>query len=294
MKKSYYVLIVLSLITVIGGGIAIYWVTQENERKNKLLEEQRLNEQLVENDFYTQQRKRIEDLIESEAEAEREEAERSRQYKTPDAYQVNFHSDKKEILPIENIGAEDNSLDVLLTNLLTFFNYYDVSVTKEDLLERIHFEKLYEKDGKLVSDLSPTNACILNKDNELISCFAPYLATIYQQMLQDKQIEKYVAFTSMNLHYSIPDFPIIIWIGTDYLDNPEVFEWYSSDGKEKYTAPKNTHIVLVMGYDKENFYIIDPLKEGVTKVERSILEASYNAYGRQKFFMNFGRAGLFK
>ena len=49
-----------------------------------------------------------------------------------------------------------------------------------------------------------------------------------------------------------------------------------------------------MGYDKENFYIIDPLKEGVTKVERSILEASYNAYGRQKFFMNFGRAGLFK
>ncbi|HIQ93856.1 TPA: C39 family peptidase [Candidatus Ventrenecus stercoripullorum] len=98
----------------------------------------------------------------------------------------------------------------------------------------------------------------------------------------------------MNLHYSIPDFPIIIWIGTDYLDNPEVFEWYSSDGKEKYTAPKNTHTVLVMGYDKENFYIIDPLKEGITKVERSILEASYNAYGRQKFFMNFGRAGLFK
>ena len=294
MKKSYYVLIVLSLITVIGGGIAIYWVTQENERKNKLLEEQRLNEQLVENDFYTQQRKRIEDLIESEAEAEREEAERSRQYKTPDAYQVNFHSDKKEILPIENIGSEDNSLDVLLTNLLMFFDYYDVSVTKEELLERIHFEKLYEKDGMLVTDLSPVNACILNKDNELISCFAPYLSTIYQQMLQDKQIEKYVTFTSMNLHYSIPDFPIIIWIGTDYLDNPEVFEWYSSDGKEKYTAPKNTHTVLVMGYDKENFYIIDPLKEGITKVERSILEASYNAYGRQKFFMNFGRAGLFK
>lgn len=294
MKKSYYVLIVLSLITVIGGGISIYWVTQENERKNKLLEEQRLNEKLVENDFYTQQRKKIDELVKSEAEAEREEAERSRQNGTPDAYQVNFHSDKKEILPIENIGSEDNSLDVLLTNLLTFFNYYDVSVTKEDLLERIHFEKLYEKDGKLVSDLSPTNACILNKDNELISCFAPYLATIYQQMLQDKQIEKYVAFTSMNLNYSIPDFPIIIWIGTDYLDNPEVFEWYSSDGKEKYTAPKNTHIVLVMGYDKENFYIIDPLKEGITKVERSILEASYNAYGRQKFFMNFGRAGLFK
>ena len=269
MKKSYYVLIVLSLITVIGGGISIYWVTQENERKNKLLEEQRLNEKLVENDFYTQQRKKIDELVKSEAEAEREEAERSRQNGTPDAYQVNFHSDKKEILPIENIGAEDNSLDVLLTNLLTFFNYYDVSVTKEDLLERIHFEKLYEKDGKLVSDLSPTNACILNKDNELISCFAPYLETIYQQMLQDKQIEKYVAFTSMNLHYSIPDFPII-------------------------TAPKNTHIVLVMGYDKENFYIIDPLKEGITKVERSILEASYNAYGRQKFFMNFGRAGLFK
>ena len=140
MKKSYYVLIVLSLITVIGGGISIYWVTQENERKNKLLEEQRLNEKLVENDFYTQQRKKIDELVKSEAEAEREEAERSRQNGTPDAYQVNFHSDKKEILPIENIGAEDNSLDVLLTNLLTFFNYYDVSVTKEDLLERIHLE----------------------------------------------------------------------------------------------------------------------------------------------------------
>ena len=77
-------------------------------------------------------------------------------------------------------------------------------------------------------------------------------------------------------------------------DNRIKYTWYSSDGKEKYTAPKNTHIVLVMGYDKENFYIIDPLKEGVTKVERSILEASYNAYGRQKFFMDFGRAGLFK
>lgn len=294
MKKSYYVLIVLSLITVIGGGISIYWVTQENERKNKLLEEQRLNEKLVENDFYTQQRKRVDELVKSEAEDEREEAERSRQYGTPDAYQVNFHSDKKEILPIENIGSEENSLDVLLANLLMFFNYYDVSVTKEELLERIHFEKLYEKDGKLVSNLSPTSACIMNTDDEIISCFAPYLATVYQQMLQDKQIEKYVAFTSMNLHYSIPDFPIIIWISRDYLDNPEVFEWYSSDGQEKYTAPKNAHTVLVMGYEKENFYIVDPLKEGVTKVERSILEASYNAYGRQKFFMNFGRAGLFK
>ena len=85
MKKSYYVLIVLSLITVIGGGISIYWVTQENERKNKLLEEQRLNEKLVENDFYTQQRKRVDELVKSEAKDEREEAERSRQYKTPDA-----------------------------------------------------------------------------------------------------------------------------------------------------------------------------------------------------------------
>ena len=80
--------------------------------------------------------------------------------------------------------------------------------------------------------------------------------------------------------------PVLVWTTTDYTEAKEVYEWFSYDKSKTYTYPKNAHVVVVIGMDKDNYYINDPLKdEKEIKVPRKKFNKSYDSMGRQALFI---------
>lgn len=80
--------------------------------------------------------------------------------------------------------------------------------------------------------------------------------------------------------------PVLVWTTTDYTEAKEVYEWFSYDKSKTYTYPKNAHVVVVIGMDKNNYYINDPLKdEKEIKVPRKKFNKSYDSMGRQALFI---------
>jgi len=286
----------LLLIAMFGSVGFVYFYTEKKDNE-RLQEEEKRNYGLLKDDYYYKRRSTFDEWKKDEIEFEKNVRENSKENDTYDPFEVNFYSDKKEVLDIQNLGSSDDYFDVLITNIVMFLNYHKVSITKEEITEYFKITSLKEVDGKIVGE-SPEDSCIANLENQVIGCMKPYVDKVVQTIFDEKKPGEYLDSRDnefgLNIHYSIPDIPVIIWVGKDYQEKDEITSWYSYDGTKKYTMPKNMHIVLFMGYDKENFYINDPLKEGTFKIKREVLEKTYDFYGRQKVFRYYGRAGLYK
>ncbi len=76
--------------------------------------------------------------------------------------------------------------------------------------------------------------------------------------------------------------PVAIWVTQDYSAVNEVYQWLSYDRENVYLYPKNQHCVMLIGYDSENYYVCNPLKnEPTTAVPRADLEISFASMGSQ-------------
>ena len=80
--------------------------------------------------------------------------------------------------------------------------------------------------------------------------------------------------------------PVLVWTTTDYSEAKDIYEWFSYDKSRTYTYPKNTHVVVIVGMDKNYYYINDPLKnEKSIKVSRKKFNKSYDSMGRQALYI---------
>lgn len=76
--------------------------------------------------------------------------------------------------------------------------------------------------------------------------------------------------------------PFLIWTTIDYIEAKDIYEWFSYDGKNTYTYPKNSHVIVVTRVDENYYYINDPLKsEKNIQVAKDQLEKSFDSLGRQ-------------
>ena len=77
-----------------------------------------------------------------------------------------------------------------------------------------------------------------------------------------------------------------MWTTTDYSEAKDVYEWFSYDRTKMYTYPKNAHVVVVIGMDKDNYFINDPLRdEKEIVVSRKKFNKSYDSMGRQALYI---------
>lgn len=75
--------------------------------------------------------------------------------------------------------------------------------------------------------------------------------------------------------------PVVVWINADFIEDIEWINWNDSEGK-CIKANLNMHCVLVTGYDEENIYYNDPLREEKDKgVSRVVFTNVWNAMGRK-------------
>lgn len=181
-------------------------------------------------------------------------------------------------LPTYPNGCEAASAVMLL-------NYYGVNITLEEFMAYLPKEKIYTEDG---TRFGPNPALYYAGDpkspNGGWGCFDIVIAKTINTILENKNLSLSINLKEGKERLSAIAYngPSLIWVTIDYEEVKEVFTWTSYDKKETYTYPKDEHVVVLIGYDEEYYYINDPLKnEKNVKVKKEQLEKCYDSLGRQ-------------
>lgn len=116
-------------------------------------------------------------------------------------------------------------------------------------------------------------------------CFAPVIVKALNLCIPASHIAKNLTGLSLDTlaqEYISQGIPVAIWITQNYSAVDEVYQWQSFDESTTYLYPKNQHCVVLVGYDKANYYIADPLAtEHMTICDKDDLNLSYNSMGMQ-------------
>jgi len=121
-------------------------------------------------------------------------------------------------------------------------------------------------------------------------CFSPVIVNALNSYLSGKDHEAQnvsgATLSALCGNFIDAEIPAAIWVTQDYSAVSEVYQWLSYDRENVYLYPKNQHCVMLIGYDSENYYICDPLKnEEVTAVDRASLELSFTSMGSQSVIL---------
>lgn len=270
MKKKYYLLLILLiLLSSIGGNIYLLHriKIEKNAVKNSIiptLREDFLQKQI----FITQLNEVKEYEFKEELPTIREKLEYNN-----GIYILNV----KNILQLPDFpnGCEAASAVMLL-------NYYGIDITLENFVDDyLPTSEVYKKNGvRYGPDPALYYAGDPRSEQGGWGCYEPVIERTLDKII-DAKIFHTINLTNTELPDLLTQLPVIIWITTDYSVADDLYQWSSYDKTKSYTYSKKTHAVLLIGYDNNNYYINDPLKDEVVKVEKKTLEKSYDSMGRQ-------------
>lgn len=75
-------------------------------------------------------------------------------------------------------------------------------------------------------------------------------------------------------------YPVIVWVSINMIDTYPTSSWYLQNG-EKYTWIANEHCMVLIGYDDNNYYFVDPYKGKEVMYKKAITEKRYSELGMQ-------------
>lgn len=192
----------------------------------------------------------------------------------PDKYQIKM----KHLTQFDNLvtGCEIVSTCMVL-------NYWGKdNVTPEDMLTHLRRGKLkMNKDGVLYGP-TPDNMFIGDPHQYSgFGCFAPTICRVVHNYYYT-DIEAIdttgTPLSELAAKYVANDIPVLIWVTDGMSPVGEGSTWRSvdSDGKitkEEFVWPLNEHCVVLIGYDKNNYIICDPLDQNEsTKYDKKLVE----------------------
>lgn len=199
-------------------------------------------------------------------------------YTPPDPLPQKYQIKMKHITQFDNLvtGCEIVSTCMVL-------NYYGKdSVTPEDMLTHLRRGKLkVNKDGVLYG---PTPDDMFIGDPHRLDgfgCFAPAICKVVHNYYYT-DIEAIdttgTPLSELCATYVANDIPVIIWVTDGMSPVGEGDRWRSVDSsgkmtKEEFVWPLNEHCVVLIGYDKSNYVICDPLDwSESTKYDKKLVE----------------------
>lgn len=178
------------------------------------------------------------------------------------------------------------------TSAVMLLRYYGIDISLDEfVLKYLKKDNIYSKDGERFGpDPKTTYAGNPGSLTGGFGIFAPGIRDAMEKALAEKMdsssTERLYVFgnddTSYPLEYYKLSFPIVIWATTNYEPTKEMWTWKSVDGTHSYTYPKNSHTIVVTGFDENYYYVNDPLQSSEnTKIEKEKLEKSFDSLGRQ-------------
>lgn len=184
-------------------------------------------------------------------------------------------------------GCESVSSTMLL-------NYYgfNISVDKfiDDYLNTDYFE--FDKNGQMLGPDTYSAFIGSPYSEDSLGCFPPVIETAMNKYLKNKNFRAVdITGSSMEFllnHYIANDQPVLIWATMWMQESFVTYEWTVKGAKinspykdgDTCTWLANEHCMVLIGYDKNNYYLNDPLSNSVTSYNREIFDERYTQMGR--------------
>ena len=198
---------------------------------------------------------------------------------------------EREKEPVENISSIKLNVSNILqnpemptgceiTSLAIDLNYLfpDDGITKQYMADNY-------LDTAVIGTASPNDAFLGSPySSHSYGCYAPVIEKTANKYLLESG-KDYWAYDvtgtefSNLLKYLNDGYPVIIWATTNMVDTYQSTSWNIKGNNVPWLA--NEHCLVLIGYDSSNYYIADPLNDGITSYERSLVETRYNQMGKQ-------------
>ena len=287
MKKKYKILVIILIIVGIIANNFIWYKLYSREKE-------RLKQAIIPSlmdDYYTNQLilsknghdyDNSDDYSVSDYEAVLDEYYDKLQY----SFVVNNFPLVKQNPDYPN-GCEIASATMLL-------NYFNIDIGIKEYVDfYLPKEEVYEKDGlRYGPDPSRYYAGNPRDSSRGWGTFLPViknsLYTIFKSKLPEDTVgHVYTSDDKLPLEEYVQNgSPVLVWTTINYSEAKDSYEWFSYDKSRTYTYPKNAHVVVIIGMDKNYYYINDPLKdEKAIKVSRKEFDKSYDSMGRQALYI---------
>ncbi|WP_430790986.1 C39 family peptidase [Virgibacillus flavescens] len=209
-------------------------------------------------------------------------------------YIKEYHRDKDNNIVITDVRMDVGVLmqepelpnGCEITALTCTLNYYGYDATKTNLSDRFLPKKPFEnRNGKLygADPHKLYGGDPRSRDQGFYSYPSPVAEAADQYLISMGKETKAEIINGSSKEeikgYLNRGIPIIMWITVD-LEKPKLGKsWYLYETNEKFDSIRNSHTVVVRGYNENTFYIMDPLK-GYVSYDIEKLWASYEAAGK--------------
>lgn len=117
-------------------------------------------------------------------------------------------------------------------------------------------------------------------------CFAPVIVDSLSKYMTDKKFYACnltgTSIASLATDYVAEGTPVAVWCTIGMQEINELYQWQSYDKKQTYLYPVRQHCMVLIGYDSQYYYFLDPYNSnGEVKYTKEQVEYCYNSMGKQ-------------
>ncbi len=165
--------------------------------------------------------------------------------------------------------------------------YYGATPSINDIVKNTFAKYTYMADGKNYG-YHPSDAFIGSPwDETSFGCFPPVMSNMMNQFLPAGKTAEPLegeSLESLAKTYLPEGTPVMVWATMYMKETYEAIGWYllDSDGNrtdEWYFWPAREHCLVLVGYDKDNYYFNDPMQKANVSWPRALVEQRYEEMG---------------
>lgn len=203
----------------------------------------------------------------------------------------NSQGNMQHIIAMEGLSQDGIPTGCESVSTVAVLRYYGVNITPKYFIENyLPMEGFYKENGR-VYGANPREAFAGNPyESGSLGCYCEVIEKACLNMLESnykgtgnlkvKTIEG-TSLLELAQTYVSENKPVIIWATMDMKESYDGFTYYLKNG-EKYVWKAGEHCMVLCGYDDENYYIMDPLKDGkIVGYKKSLVETRYGEMGKQ-------------
>jgi uncharacterized protein YvpB len=166
-------------------------------------------------------------------------------------------------------------------------NYFDYDVTVDQVVASTPQSDLMQCESGLVG-AHPSKAFIGNPYREDgLGCYAPVIASVMNSFVEKDGKKQAVDVTGTDLealtnHYINRDIPVLIWATINMQQPGSGGVWTIKETGKTFNWISGEHCLVLVGYDKNNYYFNDPYESnGRIAFEKELVNSRFCALGQQ-------------
>lgn len=202
---------------------------------------------------------------------------------------------QKKIIQVPYISQESTlAAGCELVSATMVLEYYGFDVPVEQVVAKTPQSNLIQSKDEWIG-AHPSKAFIGDPHSaDGFGCYAPVITSVMNSFFEKKGEKKAVNVTGTDLetlvqNYIKQDTPVIIWATINMRAPSLGRSWTIKDTGKKFSWIAGEHCLVLVGYDKDNYYFNDPYDtHGLINYEKRLVRERFNDLGQQAVVVKNG------